>query len=95
MQGYIWSLNQCKLSYLISSSLFIVALIFELFEETIFMFQPKNKKKFIDKKKAITFHVVHRSQQDPLIADENAPKHVLIPQVRANSFTVLSSHHGY
>uniref|UniRef100_A0A1B6EFD0 Protein LTV1 homolog n=1 Tax=Clastoptera arizonana TaxID=38151 RepID=A0A1B6EFD0_9HEMI len=40
---------------------------------------PKNKKKFIDKKNAITFHLVHRSQQDPLTADENAPQHVLLP----------------
>ncbi|XP_063696159.1 protein LTV1 homolog [Culicoides brevitarsis] len=37
------------------------------------------KKKFIDKKKAVTFHLVHRSQQDPLICDENAPQHVLVP----------------
>lgn len=36
-------------------------------------------KKFIDKKKAITFHVVHRSQHDPLIVDEKAPQHVLVP----------------
>ncbi|XP_071448965.1 protein LTV1 homolog [Hetaerina americana] len=39
---------------------------------------PK-KKKFIDKKNAITFHLVHRSQKDPLTADERAPKHVLVP----------------
>lgn len=36
-------------------------------------------KKFIDRKNAVTFHLVHRSQQDPLIADENAPQHVLSP----------------
>lgn len=36
------------------------------------------KKKFIDKKKAVTFKLVHRSQRDPLIADENAPQHVLV-----------------
>ncbi|KAB0803328.1 hypothetical protein PPYR_00327 [Photinus pyralis] len=40
---------------------------------------PKNKKKFIDRKNAVTFHLVHRSQQDPLAADESAPQHVLIP----------------
>ncbi|KAL1139257.1 hypothetical protein AAG570_006243 [Ranatra chinensis] len=45
-------------------------------------FQPKNKKKFIDKKNAVTFHLVHRSQRDPLIADENAPKRVLDPVVK-------------
>ncbi|XP_067006115.2 protein LTV1 homolog [Anabrus simplex] len=40
---------------------------------------PKGKKKFIDRKNAVTFHLVHRSQQDPLIADETAPQHVLVP----------------
>ncbi|CAD5123305.1 DgyrCDS11662 [Dimorphilus gyrociliatus] len=39
---------------------------------------PK-KKKFIDKKKAVTFHLVHRSQKDPLQADDEAPKRVLLP----------------
>lgn len=41
-------------------------------------FQPKTKRKFIDKKNAVTFHLVHRSQKDPLITDENAPQHVLL-----------------
>ncbi|XP_017760072.1 PREDICTED: protein LTV1 homolog isoform X2 [Eufriesea mexicana] len=41
---------------------------------------PKGKtKKFIDKKNSITFHLVHRSQKDPLIADETAPQRVLVP----------------
>ncbi|XP_068894561.1 protein LTV1 homolog [Tenebrio molitor] len=40
---------------------------------------PKKTRKFIDKKKAISFQLVHRSQQDPLIADENAPQRVLLP----------------
>lgn len=39
---------------------------------------PTKKKKFIDKKNAKTFHLVHRSQKDPLVADELAPKHVLL-----------------
>jgi len=40
---------------------------------------PKGKKRaFIDKKKAVTFHLVHRSQRDPLITDETAPQHVLV-----------------
>ncbi|KAG8234396.1 hypothetical protein J437_LFUL014614 [Ladona fulva] len=39
---------------------------------------PK-KKKFIDKKNSVTFHLVHRSQKDPLAADERAPQHVLVP----------------
>uniref|UniRef100_U5EY17 Protein LTV1 homolog n=1 Tax=Corethrella appendiculata TaxID=1370023 RepID=U5EY17_9DIPT len=37
------------------------------------------KKKFIDKKKAVTFRLVNRSQRDPLIVDETAPQHVLVP----------------
>lgn len=41
--------------------------------------QPKKSKKFIDKKNAVTFHLVHRSQKDPLIADENASQRVLLP----------------
>lgn len=40
-------------------------------------------KKFIDRKNAVTFNLVHRSQRDPLIADENAPQRVLVP-VNAN-----------
>ncbi|KAJ8948130.1 hypothetical protein NQ318_008483 [Aromia moschata] len=30
-------------------------------------------------KKGVTFQLVHRSQQDPLVADENAPQRVLLP----------------
>ncbi|UJR34231.1 hypothetical protein I4U23_021636 [Adineta vaga] len=37
------------------------------------------RRKFIDKKKAITFQLVHRSQHDPLIADDTAGEHVLVP----------------
>ncbi|XP_039749446.1 protein LTV1 homolog [Pararge aegeria] len=44
---------------------------------------PKTKKKFIDRKKAVTFNLVHRSQRDPLVADESAPQRVLVP-VNAN-----------
>ncbi|XP_059055829.1 protein LTV1 homolog [Achroia grisella] len=44
---------------------------------------PKAKKKFIDKKKSVTFNLVHRSQRDPLVADETAPQRVLVP-VNAN-----------
>jgi len=40
---------------------------------------PKKKGKFIDKKKAISFRLVHRSQRDPLAADSEAPQHVLQP----------------
>lgn len=37
------------------------------------------KKQFIDKKKAVSFRLVHRSQRDPLQADEESSKHVLLP----------------
>lgn len=40
--------------------------------------QPKTKK-YIDKKNAVTFNLVHRSQKDPLAADETAPQRVLVP----------------
>src|SRR5438045_1811044 len=38
---------------------------------------PKTKSR-IDKKNAVTFKLVHRSQRDPLVADETAPQHVLV-----------------
>lgn len=44
------------------------------------MFQPKGKsKKFIDKKNSVTFQLVHRSQKDPLVADEDAPQRIFMP----------------
>lgn len=43
---------------------------------------PSRKKKFINKKEAVTFHLVHRSQKDPLQASEEASKHVLVPEGR-------------
>ncbi|KAI1896563.1 hypothetical protein AGOR_G00096060 [Albula goreensis] len=45
----------------------------------------RKKKSFIEKKKAVTFHLVHRSQRDPLVADETAPQHVLIPASKAEA----------
>ncbi|XP_077991122.1 protein LTV1 homolog isoform X2 [Glandiceps talaboti] len=39
----------------------------------------KKSKKFIDKKKAANFQLVHRSQRDPLQADEESSQHVLRP----------------
>uniref|UniRef100_A0A8C2NL23 Protein LTV1 homolog n=1 Tax=Capra hircus TaxID=9925 RepID=A0A8C2NL23_CAPHI len=39
----------------------------------------RKKKPFIEKKKAVSFHLVHRSQRDPLAADETAPQRVLLP----------------
>lgn len=47
--------------------------------------QPRKKKKpFIEKKKAVTFHLVHRSQRDPLAADDAAPQRVLLPARRVS-----------
>ncbi|KAH8413834.1 hypothetical protein KR222_009134, partial [Zaprionus bogoriensis] len=40
--------------------------------------QVKGKKPYIDRKKAVTFHLVHRSQRDPLVTDETAPQRVLL-----------------
>ncbi|TMS22955.1 Protein LTV1-like protein [Larimichthys crocea] len=45
----------------------------------------RKKKSFIEKKKAVTFHLVHRSQRDPLAADEKAPQHVLLPATKAEA----------
>lgn len=57
------------------------------------------KKKFFDKKSAVKFKVVHRSQYDPLIADENAPKYVLVPVAgdvaRADEFVNYDVGEGY
>ena len=38
-----------------------------------------NRRRFIDKKKSITFQLVHRSQHDPLIVDETVGERVLVP----------------
>ncbi|KAI4468956.1 low-temperature viability protein ltv1-related [Holotrichia oblita] len=53
---------------------------------------PK-KKKFIDRKNAVTFHLVHRSQQDPLVADENAPQRVLMPEKKVDK--QIAEQHKY
>ncbi|XP_075947922.1 protein LTV1 homolog [Anarhichas minor] len=45
----------------------------------------RKKKSFIEKKKAVTFHLVHRSQRDPLAADEKAPQHVLLPAIKGDT----------
>lgn len=60
--------------------------------------QPKKTKKFIDKKNAVTFHLVHRSQQDPLAADERAPQKVLLPvttQPKGNVKKQIEEQHKY
>lgn len=48
-------------------------------------FQGRHKRQqFIDKKNAVTFHLVHRSQRDPLQADEESSKFVLQEAVNLN-----------
>lgn len=43
------------------------------------LLQPKkNTIPFIDKKKSVSFQLVHRSQKDPLVVDESAPQRVLL-----------------
>ncbi|XP_048345291.1 protein LTV1 homolog [Sphaerodactylus townsendi] len=44
----------------------------------------RRKKPFIEKKNAVTFHLVHRSQKDPLTADETAPQRILLPTQKGN-----------
>jgi protein LTV1 len=46
------------------------------------------KKPFIDKKSAKHFHVVHRSQKDPLINDSEAPDRVLQEVLPINQMKV-------
>lgn len=46
------------------------------------------KKPFIDKKAAKHFHVVHRSQKDPLINDAEAPDRVLREVLNPNLLKV-------
>ena len=55
--------------------------------------QPgKKRKQFIDKKNAVTFHLVHRSQRDPLQADEDAPQRVLLPTTTPKDEVVRHQH---
>ena len=54
--------------------------------EKLFFKQPTKKKKFIDKNAGVTFHLVHRSQKDPLQADEDAAKHVLVQEQVCNVY---------
>lgn len=42
------------------------------------------RKQFIDKKNAVTFHLVHRSQRDPLQADEESSRYVLQEALNPN-----------
>lgn len=42
----------------------------------------RKTKPFIDKHSAVKFHLVHRSQHDPLLTDETAPQRVLLPAIK-------------
>lgn len=59
------------------------------------LLQPKKTKKFIDRKNAVTFHLVHRSQQDPLAADESAPQRVLLPVLQPISKVQNNTNYVY
>uniref|UniRef100_A0A182R1E6 Protein LTV1 homolog n=1 Tax=Anopheles farauti TaxID=69004 RepID=A0A182R1E6_9DIPT len=52
------------------------------------------KKKFIDKKSAVTFRLVNRSQHDPLYVDEKAPQHVLVPVRLPPKYANLVANHN-
>ena len=56
---------------------FVVVLIY--YCDSVSLKPHRKKKPFIEKKKAVSFHLVHRSQRDPLAADETAPQRVLLP----------------
>ncbi|KAK7482239.1 hypothetical protein BaRGS_00026482 [Batillaria attramentaria] len=55
----------------------------------------RKKKKFIDKKNAVKFHLVHRSQKDPLQADEDAPQRVLLPAASSDKAQQLEEQQKY
>lgn len=56
---------------------------------------PKKKEKL----KGVTFQLVHRSQQDPLVADETAPQRVLVPltgkETKAEKEKRIEEQHKY
>ena len=49
-----------------------------------------SRRRFIDKKKSVTFHLLHRSQRDPLAADSSAPQRVLAEAEDSSADTKLS-----
>lgn len=56
---------------------------------------PKHKDRPFNKKNSVTFKLVHRSQQDPLIADEDAPQFVLQEERRSDRRSHGSDHKKY
>ena len=55
----------------------------------------RKKKPFIDKKKAHKFELVHRSQRDPLQADDGTSERVLLPVESASAAQHLEEQHKY
>ena len=49
-------------------------------KDSAHVIQGRKKKPFIDKNKATKFHLVPRSQADPLLGDPLEPQHVLKPE---------------
>ncbi|XP_065055701.1 protein LTV1 homolog [Rhopilema esculentum] len=54
----------------------------------------KNKKPFIDKKRSVRFHLVHRDQRDPLQADPDASEFVLHPAEKPDGQKEELKKHG-
>ena len=58
--------------------------LLSLYKATLYLYahvtQGRKKKPFIDKKKGTTYHLVPRSQADPLLDDPREPQHVLKPE---------------
>lgn len=55
------------------------------------MTKSSTSKRFIDPRNAITFKLVHRSQRDIRIADENAPDFLLQPMQPSLNLQVFAS----
>lgn len=54
----------------------------------LYLYLPMGKKPFIDRKQAKHYHVVHRSQRDPLIHDAEASDRVLKEVIPPNMLKV-------
>lgn len=55
---------------------------------SLYLYLPMGKKPFIDRKQAKHYHVVHRSQRDPLIHDAEASDRVLKEVIPPNMLKV-------
>ena len=71
--------NLLKMPMLIRILLLNVLLFLFSYSDSVSLKPHRKKRPFIEKKKAVSFHLVHRSQRDPLAADETAPQRVLLP----------------